>query len=804
MNYFKLACRSLSRKGQSNYIKIICLAAGLSLGLILIAKARFIDEYNTCFADYERIYTIRENFRRDKEMDFEAFSNSSGGVAPGMAAAIPEIEVATRITPFIGQNDIVLTLEGEELEAKTQCADTCFFDVFSLPVLIGNPKEILVRNGHAMVSRRLAEKLGGIEQCIGKTVVPESSREWHIIIDGVFETLPENCSFDFDILLSIECFGKWSLTNWLGNDRYKSYAKFRKVIDEKDINAKMRTVQEANIDIKQLEEAGVEIYYTVTSLPNLLKEDKAAQNMKNIVLFLGIALIVLSILNYLVIVVSTLVTRIKEIAVNKCYGASTANLFQMTFAESILHLSIALALGVGVLYLLREKATTLLAAQMSSLFTPRTLLLLSLICVILLTITTIVPALIFEKVPVAAAFRRQKDSKRVWKLCLLFVQFAATAVIVCLLVIVTRQYDFIANTDRGFSMERVLQCDVASVTPDVRKRLVDELKTMPEVEAVTNCYQLPFGGSGNNIFIPGESEQLFNVADMYCVTDDYFSVWEIPVIEGKIFDPQENNERNVMVNREFVRKMEVTAGWTGSIIGRQVCVTEHSERIENQFDENGNLSNAFTIIGVFEDIRLGDAGNLQLRPMTIFYDTEKSIGRAENLVIKMHDMSSENVKKVNDYLFTAVENRHFTADPLYLRIVKSLASERNIRDALVICSIVALIIALVGLLGYTTDEVNRRRREIAIRRVFGATSFRILWNLCRDITFIALPSLILGSIAAYFLSLNWLQDYTDRISLGVMSFLIPAIALYAIILICITFRSHKAVNANPVESLVMN
>ena len=576
------------------------------------------------------------------------------------------------------------------------------------------------------------------------------------------------------------------------------------MINEEEIYAKMRTVLEANIDISMLEEAGVELFYTATSIPCLLKEDKAVQNMKNIVLFLGIALLVLSILNYLVIVVSTLVTRIKEIAVNKCYGASTLNLFQMTFAESLLHMSIALVLGVGLLYVFREKAATLLAAQMSSLFTPRTLLLLFIICLILLAITTIVPALIFEKVPVAAAFRSQKESKRVWKLCLLFVQFAATAVIVCLLVTVARQYDFIANADRGFSMERLLYCDVSSVTPEVRKRLENELRKMPEVEAATICYQLPFSASGNNIFLPGQNEQLFNVADMYCVTDDYFSTWEIPVIEGKIFDPQENNERNVMVNREFVRKMEVTAGWMGSIIGRQVCVTEHSERVDKLLEENGISSNAFTIIGVFEDFRLGEPGNLELRPMTIFYDTEKAIGRAANLMIKMREMSPEDVKKVNDYLFSAVEDRHFSADPLYLRVVESLASERNIRDALLICSIVALIIALVGLLGYTTDEVNRRRKEIAIRRVFGATSFRILWNLCRDVTFIALPALLVGSLAAYFFAARWLQDYTDRISLSLTSFLLPALALYIIIIICITLRSRRAVNANPVESLVMN
>lgn len=775
---------------KNNVLKITCLAVGLTLGLVLLAKVCFIEEYNSCIPDRERICQILENFRPDKESDMLVFTNSSGAVAPGMAAAIPEVEMGTRITMF-SHDGCIVTNEKREYKANIECADTCFFELFGLPVVCGEPKAILAQNGHAMVSRSLAEALGGVEKVVGMVVTPGSMPAYNITIDGVYEDLPENCMFDFDMILSIECFGQVSLTNWIGNDRYQSFLKFRTAIDKDAVEAKMRKVQEANIDMSMLEKTGAGLYYSIQTLPEQLKANTAMQNLKRLMFFLALAIIIVTVLNYLVIVVSTLVSRVKDIAVYKCYGASFRQILAMAFRESLHHTVLALVLGAVLLLLVKDTAEALLVARFASLFTLKTCALLATVSLTLLGVITFVPACIFSKIPVAAAFRTQRESKRVWKLSLLFLQIAATAVIVCLLVSTVRQYEMMAHAERGYSYDRLLVVDVAGLDRNVTERMLGELGAMPDVEAATNCFQLPFGASGNNVFEPGNDKQLFNIADMYTVSDHYFDVWGIPVVEGEAFDPQGANDNTVMVNREFVRKMEVTAGWTGSIIGRQVYISEHS-------DCNHGV---FTIIGVFEDFMLGSAGYLSLRPMAVFFDTENSFVHPDNIIIKLHSLNAGNVAAINKWLAGTVEEKKLVAEPFETYIIKQLNDERNIRDSLLVCTLVALVIALAGLLGYTTDEVNRRRKEIAIRKVLGTHDAAILALLCRDIGLVTVPALAIGAAIAYRLASGWLEEYSDRVTLDLWTFLVPLVLIFLAILATVLFRSYRAAKENPAVGL---
>ena len=342
------------------------------------------------------------------------------------------------------------------------------------------------------------------------------------------------------------------------------------------------------------------------------------------------------------------------------------------------------------------------------------------------------------------------------------------------------------NVDPGYAYEKLAYCSTLGVEESVRNTAIEELRKIPEVDKVSACYDLPISGmSGNNVSLPGDDRELFNIADMYWVKDDFFSLMEIPVIEGEVFRSDGSASNKVMVSRSFVEKMEQVAGWTGSAIGKNIIITEHSQ--------NGE---PFTICGVYEDVCIGSTGNPDTRPTALFYDRY-----APMILIKFHEMSPENIKKAQKVLEDVMPDRNVTVTAYYMDMIDLYKDSRTFRDSVMIGGIVTLIIALIGLLGYTSDETNRRGREIAIRKVNGATAWSILKMISKDISYIAIPAIVIGMTVAYYSGTGWLEKFTEKAPIGFFIFLAGAMMVYVLIIACVLYRAWAVSNSNPVDSL---
>ena len=553
----------------------------------------------------------------------------------------------------------------------------------------------------------------------------------------------------------------------------------------------IRRMQERNQDMEGLKKAGVDLSYSISPLQDIHNNNKEVKDMNYMLIFMAIILISIAVLNYILVVISTLIGRAKEVAVHKCYGASGKNIFGMILSESFLHLLLSLLLAAFLIIVFKGKIEDLLSASLSALFTLPTMSILLAICVVVFAVTGFVPTWLFMRIPVASAFRSVKESKRYWKLCLLFVQFVATAYLVALLITISRQYDTMISSHPGYAYENLVYCNTRGVDPQVRDRAMAELRRLPQVQMVSCSTELPFSyPSGNNINIPGDDRDLFNIADMYFVGDNYFDLMEIPVVEGHAFRPDEANGDKIMVSRKFVDLMEKTAGWTGSIIGKGVMVSEHSKGTK-----------VFTVCGVFDDFRIGSLKGPDTRASIFFYATPDCYNPPVNILIKMNTMSSDNLAEVNRVLTEAITGKMVEASVYKMDVVRQYQDDRDFRDAIMISGIVTLIIALIGLLGYTADETNRRGREIAIRKVNGATAVNILRMLSRDISYIALPALAIGVAVAYINASGWLEKFAERIHLSFFIFIGAALFVYAVIISCVLIRAWNVANENPVESI---
>lgn len=570
MKNLNIALRSLFKKGRSNGIKILSLGVGLAMGLVLISKVCFERSFDKFYPDSDRIYRLHENIIRDGE--YKSYGQVSGGVATAMQVEIPEVEKATRLTYIGGDKELFKTQDGNRYSARyVVMGDTNVFDLLPRPILIGDPKETLSRPGYVMISNRIAKLLGGAEQAVNKEFEFESSPGQTYTIGGVFEDVPENSHLRFEIVASLEGMSKWSRENWLGNDRYLGYVKLYPGTDPESLTTAIREMQGRHCDLEEVKKAGIDLTYSLVPLMDMHSNSDEVKSMNSLLGFLAFVLIFTAAMNYVLIVISTLINRTKEVAVHKCYGASDKNLFGMIMSETCLHMLISLLLAAFLIVLFRTKTEELLGATLGALFSTQTIVILIGVCIVIFFITGLIPTYMFLRIPVAAAFRNFKESRRYWKLCLLFIQFLATAYLVALLSVINKQYDYMVNVDPGYAYEKLAYCSTQGVEESVRNTAIEELRKIPEVDKVSACYDLPISGmSGNNVSLPGDDRELFNIADMYWVKDDFFSLMEIPVIEGEVFRSDGSASNKVMVSRSFVEKMEQVAGWTGSAIGKNI------------------------------------------------------------------------------------------------------------------------------------------------------------------------------------------------------------------------------------------
>ena len=785
MKNLNIALRSLFKKGRSNGIKILSLGVGLAMGLVLISKVCFERSFDKFYPDSDRIYRLHENIIRDGE--YKSYGQVSGGVATAMQVEIPEVEKATRLTYIGGDKELFRTQDGNRYSARyVVMGDTNVFDLLPRPILIGDPKETLSRPGYVMISNCIAKLLGGVEQAVNKEFEFESSPGQTYTIGGVFEDVPENSHLRFEIVASLEGMSKWSRENWLGNDRYLGYVKLYPGTDPESLTTAIREMQGRHCDLEEVKKAGIDLTYSLVPLMDMHSNSDEVKSMNSLLGFLAFVLIFTAAMNYVLIVISTLINRTKEVAVHKCYGASDKNLFGMIMSETCLHMLISLLLAAFLIVLFRTKTEELLGATLGALFSTQTIVILIGVCIVIFFMTGLIPTYMFLRIPVAAAFRNFKESRRYWKLCLLFIQFLATAYLVALLSVINKQYDYMVNVDPGYAYEKLAYCSTQGVEESVRNTAIEELRKIPEVDKVSACYDLPISGmSGNNVSLPGDDRELFNIADMYWVKDDFFSLMEIPVIEGEVFRSDGSASNKVMVSRSFVEKMEQVAGWTGSAIGKNIIITEHSQ--------NGE---PFTICGVYEDVCIGSTGNPDTRPTALFYDRY-----APMILIKFHEMSPENIKKAQKVLEDVMPDRNVTVTAYYMDMIDLYKDSRTFRDSVMIGGIVTLIIALIGLLGYTSDETNRRGREIAIRKVNGATAWSILKMISKDISYIAIPAIVIGMTVAYYSGTGWLEKFTEKAPIGFFIFLAGAMMVYVLIIACVLYRAWAVSNSNPVDSL---
>lgn len=796
MNLFKLALRPLFRKGEHTVTRVISLATGLAFGILLLAEVFYYYSYDSFYPDANRIYVVHENFKPDKSSEkLLSYPRVSGAIAPGIKSEVPGVEAACRLNS-IGKN-VFYTENLNSYEAEISLSDEFLYDVLPRPIVSGNPEEILKTPMSCMISAKIAKAIGG--EVIGKVITLKSFPDKKLTIAGVFKDLPENTNYEYDILISMVSTKQftWDGTeNWMGNDRYFACVKLNPGVSPESLAPAVRKMQEVHQDISKLEkeQGGMVLKYSFLPIRKI-----HADNVKDMIIILStiaIAVLFVSLMNYILLTLSVLVNRAKSSAIYKTFGAHTENLQQLIFVETFLLFFISVVGAVLIIAAAKPIAESQLQHSILAVLNPYVIWPLLAIVVLLVMVTSYLPGRFFSRIPVATVFRSYKLKNNSWKLVLLAVQFAGAAFILTLMIIVTMQFSRMKNADHGYRVKEVYYGSTIGMEGSKLSTVLNELRAMPEVEKVGLGSDLPIHGApGNNVYSQDGKRDLFNIADFYQADENYLSILNIQVTTGHNFSPSEAATNDLLISEKGADLLKLNNGWKDGVVGKQLEISEHGST---------------TVCGVFPDFIINSMADPDLRPSVFFYLPEPKFEQLKTerpassfiILIKVHEGSEAGIiRKLTDVLNLGMPQKDASITSLEVELQNKYNSEKGFRNALMAGNIVILLITIIGLLGYTTNEAARHQKELAIRKISGASLLNILRVFIFGLEYIAMPSVIAGLIGAWITVNKWMQNFAVKVPLHWGIFVLCSISILLLVALIAAVNYYRAANRNPIEAL---
>ena len=796
MKHIINAFKNLPRRGQHNFVKILCLALGLAISSVIIAEIYFEQTYDTYFPGWERTYQISEvgsmpSFNGSKPF---SFNQTSGATAPGVKDYAPMVEAATR---FVDMDKEQCKLENQNsMEANVLMADSCFFDIFPQKILMGKAKETLSRPLYCMIDSKLAEQIGG--NVVGKHfTIPEYPGKT-FTIGGIFESFPWGASLhNRQILVSLcsigDLWGYDGRNQWVGNDNYFSYIRLAKGHEISELRPYIKKMKKDHFTAEATQTPGLTLDYEFTILSEVFTQNSYIKMMGWILGIIAFVLLFTSVMNYLLIIVGNLVTRSREMAVRKCYGAEPKNIHAIIFSEALVHVGLAVILAAVLVFLCKGTIEKFLSAPISTLVFNRGSWILVSICLLVLLVGGLVPGWLYNKIPVAIAFRGYNENRNRWKLALLGVQFVISGLLFSLLFVVNQQYSLMVNMNPGYNYENVAIVHVDAINGDQRSRCLSEIKRMPDVKEVASTYSLPlesYAVSGNNVQLPDDRKSIQLIHDAGGVDDNYFRMMGIDFVQGSFFTERNDSSRQVIIDEALAKRLTTLGHWKDGAVGKRIWISAHC-----------NQDETMTICGVVKNIKYGTVTSEGAEFKNISYVYFYAPWTASYMLVKFNNLTEDALTELRNKVQSMYPHNKVTVLDYESEFKAQYASQLNFRNGILVAGIVTMIIALFGLVGYTSDEVNRRRKEIAIRKVNGAKVKDILRIFLKDIMKIALPCIIVGDLGAWLIARQWLMSFSEKISITPLLFICVTILLLVIIALSVIINCYKVANSNPVKYL---
>lgn len=772
MQALNYSLRYLLKKRGNSLARLLSLSLGMTVALLVFSYVGFNMSFNSFFPDKERVYQVW-----CKSPQFGIAEKQVKPLAPNIVADMPQVETAVHfqeVEKLFGTTDNIMN-------AKALNTNSTLFDVLDFGVISGDPHRILSSEGAAagevMISERLAKKHFGDEDPLGKKL-------GMMVVAGVFETPPANQSIgDFDILDYLPYDSDDEI--WTGQESYTTFIKLRPGADIAEVEAAMPAFLKKHGAAEHCEEWQMTFHFVPLTSTIYVSGDAMLMNM----LYSAIALIALVVacLNYVLLTISSLAERSRTIATMKCNGASRGGIFGMLLLETLLLLAASVIISASLIACLNGEISSLLGYSVAELFAPERIWIAALVCIAGFAVAGLVPAALFSVVSVNYAFRRGGDNRVWWKKALMFVQIAATVAVVIFLLVTDRQVSHVKNTDYGYKFDRLIVAQLMTKIEDASV-IADKLRSLPFVENAGISAQVPLDGYSGMPCVDEGGNLLFSCR-WDIVDENYIPSMQMKIVQGRNFLPTDGGDK-VIVNEKYVEMR----GWSDSPLGKTI------------YDSS---MVPFEIVGVVGNFRMMSTGTTEpivLHPTPYLSDYDPEYQAVVFYNILLTEITGENMKALDEAISSAYKGI-FKYELVYYGdwVDATFADMNMMRNSMIVVAVVVLLISLIGLCGYLQGEIARRRKEIAVRKVCGATTNEVLTVLGTRLLWIVLPAAVCGVAIAVWLNDEWLSTLAQmRCSVPVWIYVAGVLAVMAFVYAVQLLLSWRAANENPVEMIKRN
>ncbi len=802
-NLIKYSFRALKRQKAYVFINIIGLAIGMACSLIIFTFIRYelsFDQYNQ---KKERIYRVILSGRIGGQ---DALVTSTASpVGPAMLNEFPEVENFLRLNNW-GET-LIRNGENRFMDNIFLEADSSFFEFFSIHLLRGNKSTVLNEPHTVVLSKSTAKKIFGENDPINQLLrIGNDSASYKVT--GIFEDIPETTHFETDAIGSFITNRRSSDNEWLSNS-FSTYVMLYPESDPAKVEARFPAFIEKHvgpeitrfigITIQEFLEQGNRYTYYLQKLtkihldPSIMQEMKPANDPKYLWIFGSIAVLIILIaaINFMNLSTAQASKRAKEVGIKKVSGSTRELLIGQFLLETTLLALLAMLITVFIVEISLPYFNDLLGIGLSvgyfrDWYTIPGLILSALLIGLLAGSYPAFYLSAFNPYMVMKGLRAGNRRGIIMRSFLVVLQFSISIILIIGTLIMFRQISFMMNKDLGFNKEHLLVLRQAHTIGPKINSFKEEIRRIPGVVNVSASTAVPGHNNNNNGYTVKGRPQDSYLLQTNWVDYDYLDTYGIAMASGRFFDRKNATDKEAcLINENAVKSYSFADPFS---VRFNIPTGDENEEIK-----------AMPVIGVVKDFHF-ESLKTDIAPYLFrFKDEDNNWGY---ISIKLAPNAGRNtideIEKTWESYTNSDPMQYFFMDKDFDRLYRE--EEQNSKLA-IIFTMLAIIIASLGLFGLTSFTIQQRTREIGVRKTFGASVGTIWTMVAKEILMLVAISTAIAWPLVYWIADNWLQHYYYRITLQATDFLAGFLIALLIALITISHRTLKTARVNPAESL---
>lgn len=790
INYIKIAFRNMVRHKEYSFINVLGLTFGLTCCLLIALYIHHELSYDDFHKQADRIYRVVEDISVAGSRT--SLASTTGAAGPALVHDFPEV---LRVVRFNGATMLVSNGEKRFQENNIFFTDSTVFDVFTFPLLKGNPNTALATPFSIVLTRETAARYFGTMDPLGQTLVIDN--EYSFTVTGVLQDIPSNTHLRFDMLLSMAT-REAASPGWLDGWDWSAYTYVQLAPGGNEVSLQQKFPQfvSRHTGSKMWERDQHDLILQPLTAIHLHSirtgESGSPGSLSNLYFFSFITIFILLIacINFVNLTTALAVRRAREIGMRKAIGGTRMQLVLQFLSESVLLSLLASFLAIGFCDLLLPFFQTLsgIPVVLKSIVTPLQVVIYFSIVLTIGCLAGSYPAILLSglrTVSVLNGWHKGSPQGSSLRKGLIVLQFTISMVMIAGTIIVFTQLRYIQQHDLGYDGDPVLVLSFGDDS-DVQQH-IDAIKggllSNPDIDRIATSSHVP-GKRPREIRTTMKTEGgMIRTADMCVLAVDYDFIpfYGILLTAGRGFSLLYVNDATeaFMIN-------EAAAAQLGFL---------HPEEITGKQLSLGEQKG--TIIGVVKDFHY-ESLHKRIEPLLIRMRNQSLSYFSMRIQTKTIANTLDDLEKK---WYTLAPHRPFDFFFLDDHLDQQYRADSQFGKMFGVFAFIAITLACLGLLGLTSFTVQQRTKEIGIRKVLGASVTRVVALLSKDLIRLVLVSVVIAAPFEWYIMNLWLQNFAYRITIQTWMFLLAGGLVLLIAVLTVSFQSFKAAIANPIDSL---